>query len=73
MLDKGHKVMITGRNIETTKEIASDLGVGFKIVDAANFDDLDKILLLNYRAFLAIHEARVKFSWFLEKCDHLNL
>ena len=44
LLDKGHKVMITGKNIEKTKEIASDLGVGFKIVDAANFDNMDKIL-----------------------------
>ena len=44
LLDKGHKVMITGKNIEKTKEIASDLGVGFKIFDAANFYNLDKLM-----------------------------
>jgi NAD(P)-dependent dehydrogenase (short-subunit alcohol dehydrogenase family) len=43
LLAQNHQVIITGRNLEKTTEIAKMLGVKFKILDASNFEEVDLV------------------------------
>lgn len=43
LIDKGHNIIITGRNEEKIANIANELGVKYKVLDASNFDDVDRV------------------------------
>ncbi len=43
LLAKNHQVIITGRDVEKTTQIAKSQNVPFKILDAANFEDTNEV------------------------------